>query len=119
MYSAVIASEFGITLPRPMPVIARITASEVSDVAWLVARLPSAKISSEIRMVGLRPNRSASGVQARAPAMLPNEPAPNARPKAPACRCRSAVMRGARKPSAMVSSPSRNMASAQSPSTSQ
>ncbi len=113
LYSAVIATVFGMAPPRPSPVRKRMTSSVGMSCASTVASAPRPKAAVEKMMIALRPTRSASGPNTSAPIINPNRPALKTGPSAArVVRPHSLASAGATKPIAWVSKPSRNSTAA-------
>lgn len=104
--SDVSVTEFGIAPPSPKPVAKRSRTSSVSDDDDAETRLAIPKKATHPISTLLRPKRSASGPNTKAPAMRPASPAPNSGASCVGDRLHSARIAGARKPIAAVSKPS-------------
>src|ERR1700730_521362 len=112
IYSAVSASAFGTTPPRPSPVAKRIHRSSKTVFVTDVSRLHAEKKSKQPMIIGLRPIRSAKGANAKVPSSVPRPPAANTVPSAAGFTAKAALRLGATYEIAWVSKPSTNMAEA-------
>ncbi|GLC92566.1 hypothetical protein Tamer19_19740 [Cupriavidus sp. TA19] len=96
----------GMAPPRPSPVRKRSSTSVHRSFDQAEARLAAPKNSTDSTSTPLRPKRSASGPNRKAPAIRPPSPAPNSGASCAGVNCHSARMAGAIKPIAAVSKPS-------------
>ena len=94
-YSHVSAIGLGMAPPSPRPVTKRQTRRLVVDSAVTVSSEVTPNHSVQKMMTGLRPIRSASGLNASAPSMSPNRPAANTGPSSPGFRLQALLSVGA------------------------
>ena len=105
-YSEVMVMVLGMAPPRPRPVRKRRITSVCKSGEKAEIRLSAPNNATQSSITRLRPKRSDSGPQSKAPAVSPNRPAPNSGARSPAVNCQWVRISGAIKPMAAVSKPS-------------